>query len=119
MANSRCPTSRSNPTYTQVHPLDSEALRDEAQSADGLRLINLLVIDEGLLKTLTDQVRKAIAAYDRCLKRGKTRQDRNACDVRAERDVCEALNRIMDRNEDKIPGDFLNGQWKSFRCVRV
>jgi hypothetical protein len=92
----------------------SEFSPDEAQG-----LVALLVIDPDLLGDITDKVRGAIDAYRSCLRKALRPQENAACDRRAERDVCDALNRIKDRNKDELPTDFLKGQWDSFGCVRV
>lgn len=88
-------------------------------TADGVALVSLLVIDPELLEDLTEQAEEGIEKYRACLRSASSPQERAACDRRAERDVCDTLNRIRDRNNDKLPGAFLDGQWQSFRCVRV
>ena len=80
---------------------------DEAQG-----LVALLVIDPGLLDDLTDRIRGAIDAYRSCLRKAERPQENDACDRRAERDVCDALNRIKNRNMGNLPTDFLNNQWE-------
>lgn len=87
-------------------------------SEEGLRLITLLVIDPDLLDDLTRDVQSAQSEYRRCLKIAQTSTARDGCDRRVERRICETLNRIMDRNEDKLPTDFLENTWTSYRCVR-
>ncbi|HEX8412247.1 MAG TPA: hypothetical protein VF883_25590 [Thermoanaerobaculia bacterium] len=86
---------------------------------DALRFVELLVIDEALLEQLTEQTEEGVKSYTKCLKAAATPQQRAACDRRAEKDVCDTLNRIRDRNEDKLPTDYLDKQWRSFGCVRV
>ncbi len=87
-------------------------------SEEGLGLIALLVIDSDLLDDLTQDVQSAQGEYRRCLKRAQTSTARDACDRRAERRICETLNRIKDRNNDKLPTDFLRNTWTSYRCMR-
>ena len=87
---------------------------DEAQG-----LVALLVIDPDLLKDLTERVRKAIEVYRKCLKKATRTQENDACDRRAERDVCDTLNRIKNRNKGNLPTDMLQNQWDSFGCVEV
>lgn len=87
---------------------------DEAQG-----LVALLVIDPGLLGDLTGKVRGAIDSYRNCLRNALRTQENDACDRRAERDVCDALNRIRNRNKGDLPTDFLINQWDSYGCVRV
>ncbi len=82
-------------------------------------LVALLVIDPDLLDDLTDKVRGAIDSYRSCLRKASRPQENDACDRRAERDVCDTLNRIKNRNKDNLPTDFLNNQWESYGCVRV
>src|ERR1700733_11317518 len=60
-------------------------------------LVGLLVIDEGLLKDLTHRVRDAIEGYRACLRKAVRTQESDACDRRAERDICDTLNRIRNR----------------------
>jgi len=82
-------------------------------------LIALLVIDPELLGVLNDKVKKAIGAYKDCIRVASRPQEDAACDRKAERDVCDSLNRIMDRNDGELPTRYLQNQWKSFGCVRV
>jgi hypothetical protein len=82
-------------------------------------LIALLVIDKDLLDDLTGIIRDAIERYRTCLRRAARPQESDACDRRAERDICDSLNRIRNRNKDNLPTDFLKSQWDSYGCVRV
>ena len=79
-------------------------------------LINLLVIDPGLLDILDKQTRDAIASYGNCLKAATSTGQRFACDRRAQQDVCETLDRIRQRNAGEIPTNYLKQQWQSFNC---
>jgi hypothetical protein len=85
-----------------------------------LNLISALtIIDPRILGVLRDQVDRAIAEYATCLQRSTTPQERDACDRRSERTVCEALNRLMDRNGGYLPHDeYLEAQWNSYGCIR-
>lgn len=91
----------------------------DVTSPQALKFINLLVIDQDLLDDLTDETREGVKRYANCLKMASTTQERAACDRRAEKDVCDTLNRIKDRNEGDLPTDYLDKQWRSFGCVRV
>lgn len=91
--------------------------REDLSSEEGIELINLMVIDPDLLGDLTGEVQKSERDYRRCLRKGKTPQERDRCDRRAERAICEALNRIRDRNDNDIPTEFLKKRWESYRCV--
>ena len=91
---------------------------DDLVSDEGLDLVNLLVIDQNLLDDLTDDVQNSETEYRKCLRKGKTPQQRDVCDRRAERRICETLNRIRDRNDDQIPTDYLRDRWTSYGCVR-
>lgn len=82
-------------------------------------LIELLVIDPGLLNDLSERVGDAIESYRVCLREASRPQESAACDRRAEIAVCDALNRVRDRNNDVLPTDYLRDQWRSFGCVRV
>ena len=95
-----------------------ENYRDDISSEEGLKLVNLLIIDPELLDDLTDDVHNYEKDYRRCLRRGKSPQERDRCDRRAERGICETLNRIMDKNEEEIPTEYLRTRWSSHRCVR-
>lgn len=86
---------------------------------DATPLIALLVIDPGLLEVLEGKVKNAIGAYRDCIKAANRPQEDTACDRKAERDVCDSLNRIMDRNDGVLPSQYLQKQRKSFGCVRV
>jgi hypothetical protein len=89
-------------------------LPEEAQS-----FISLLVIDKELLDDLTEKVKNSIDDYRDCLRKATRRQERDACDSRVEKDVCDNLNRIRGRNKGDLPTDYLNNQWDSFGCERV
>jgi hypothetical protein len=79
----------------------------------------LTIIDPRILSVLRDQVDRAISKYATCLQRSITSQERDACDRRCERAVCETLNRLMDRNGGGLPHDeYLEAQWMSFGCIR-
>ena len=78
-----------------------------------------LVINPDLLDDLTQDVQGSITDYRDCLNASTRPQERDACDRRAERRVCETLNRIRDRNDDELPTDYLNDQWTSYRCVVI
>jgi hypothetical protein len=86
---------------------------------DAKDFVALLVIDPELLGDLTKKVKKGLIDYRECLKKAVRRQESAACDSRAEQSVCDQLNRIMDKNEDVLPSEYLRNQWASFRCVRV
>jgi hypothetical protein len=81
--------------------------------------VQLLVIDEDLLNDLTDKVKNGVNEYRDCLKKAVRPQESAACDRKAEITVCDTLNRVMDRNKDELPSDYLDNQWQSFSCVRV
>ena len=89
----------------------------QAEEARGL--VALLVIDPGLLDHLTGTVSAASQAYMTCLRDASTVQEKAACDRRAERDICDTLNRIRDRNADDLPTGYLRNQWTSYGCIRV
>ncbi|AGC77940.1 hypothetical protein LX97_03386 [Nonlabens dokdonensis] len=80
---------------------------------------SLMQIDMRILDTIRKDINEAIKKYTECLKDAINRQEKNACDIRAERAVCDSLNRIMDRNGDNLPSKYLKNQWKSFKCVRI
>ncbi len=84
-------------------------------------LVTLLVIDPDLLDDLATRVGDAITSYRACLRNAPPfrPQESAACDRRAEIAVCDAINRVQDRNNDVLPTDYLRDQWQSFRCVRV
>jgi hypothetical protein len=108
-------------TATNVQEFFAEVptkFHDDLVSDDGLELINLLVIDQDLLDDLIDDLRNSETEYRKCLRKGKTPQQRDACDRRAERRICETLNRIQDKNKDQLPTDCLRGRWTSYQCVR-
>ncbi len=86
---------------------------------DVQQLIALLIIDPDLLSDLMDSVRRAADEYRTCLRNVQRPQERAACDRRAERDICDTLNRVRDRNGGDIPTDYLNDQWNSYGCIRV
>ncbi|MEK6372732.1 MAG: hypothetical protein AABO58_08550 [Acidobacteriota bacterium] len=91
----------------------------DVTSPEGVAFVNLLVIDPDLLDDLTEQTQDGVKRYRQCLKQASQPQERAACDRKAEKDVCDTLNRIKDRNEDQLPTNYLDKQWKSFGCVRV
>ena len=86
---------------------------------DSEEFIKALIIHPDILVVLRDKVKKALKDYKKCLKKARRQQENHACDVRAEREICEILNRILDRNENKLPSEILKNQWISFGCVRI
>lgn len=86
---------------------------------EGQGLVSLLIIDPELLRDLSDIVKRAIEKYRACLRAAARPQESDACDRRAERDICDALNRIRNRNNGDLPTDFLQNQWASYGCVRI
>jgi hypothetical protein len=96
-----------------------EAVPDDLESAEGAKLVEVLVIHPDLLDDLQKDTQSAIGSYRKCLERAQKPQEKAACDRRAERHVCDTLNRIRDRNNDELPTDFLQAQWASFDCARV
>lgn len=80
---------------------------------------SLITIDPIILNVLNDKVKDAIASYADCLRQAISPQENAACDRRAERSVCDTLNRLMDRNIGVLPSDYLKNQWAAFGCVRV
>lgn len=91
----------------------------DLDTPDALGLIELLVIDSELLDDLSRQIDRGVGAYRKCLSKASTVHERAACDRRAEKDVCDTLNRVMDRNDDELPSNYLRDQWTSFQCVRI
>lgn len=102
--------------YFRSHP---SALSAQFEQPDEIAFVRALVIDRELLEALSDDVTGAIMAERDCLKRSSTPQEKDACGRRAEKRVCDSLNRIRDRNEDSLPTDFLNRRWRSYRCARA
>ncbi|MEP1422607.1 MAG: hypothetical protein ABJK59_12625 [Erythrobacter sp.] len=105
-------------------PAQIEAVEDElndrqrrALSLQGAEeIISLLVIDEDLLRDLTMQIEKCIHSYRMAL-RGPNRRYRERADRQAERCVCEALNRIRQRNQGTLPPGRFSDWWISYRCL--
>jgi hypothetical protein len=71
-----------------------------------------------LLEELKNQVSEAIDEEIKCLRAASTPQAKDRCDRRAEKNVCDALNRIKDRNNNELPTDELKNQWEAYGCVR-
>ena len=93
---------------------------DDLVSPAGQQFISLLVINPDLLDYLAKRIKGSQQSYKECLDKAKRPQERDVCDRIFERRICEDLNRIMDRNDDKLPPlrSFQN-LWKSFRCART
>ncbi len=87
-------------------------------SQEGAALISLLIIDKDLFNFLIHNIKSTQIEYRRCLNRARTPVARDACDQQATRKICEILNRIKDRNNDKLPTDYLQNIWASYRCMR-
>lgn len=85
---------------------------------DANNLIQNLIIHPEILEVLQFKVKDALTIYKQCLLKAKKQQENHACDVRAEREVCDILNRILDRNNNKLPSKILQNHWVSFGCVR-
>lgn len=89
----------------------------ELTTPEGVDWIGLLVIDPDLLDDLVERVRTSEKEYRECIRSSSSAQERDSCDRRAQRNVCETLNRIRDRNQDVLPTDFLRKRWESYRCI--
>lgn len=89
------------------------------QESQEIALVQKLVIDSDLLDTLKTKVKGAISDEADCVKKAKRPQENEACKRKAERNVCDHLNYIMDRNNGALPTDFLTDSWASYGCVRV
>lgn len=86
---------------------------------DAVEFVALLTINRDLLSDLEAAANEGVTRYRDCLKKASKRQERDACDRRAERDICETLNRIKERNQGHLPTKHLRDQWSSFGCVEV
>jgi len=107
------------PQKFQEFPFDQQ-FQNVIVSPAGIDLIKLLIIDEDLLKFLAGNARRAQVEYRKCIKAATNSQGRDACDRQVERRVCEALNRIMDRNGGSLPDlEDLANMWQSYGCARV
>jgi len=97
-----------------------EKYREDIISDEGIAFINLLIIDNELLNDLIKDVQVSENAYRDCLRiaRGQRSQVRDGCDRKAERLICETLNRVMDRNDSVLPTEFLKARWISYQCAR-
>lgn len=98
----------------QKEPLDSTFLQ-----VDEIKFVAKLIIDDDLLRELSDLANGAIHRERNCLKKATDAQSRDACARRAEKDVCDLLNRILDRNQDELPTEELKKRWLSYRCARI
>jgi hypothetical protein len=74
------------------------------------------IIDPDLLKVLSEQMEKARKEYMNRLKRAESAQERDAADAYAQRNICDLLNRIRNRNEGKLCGAYFEKLWKSYKC---
>lgn len=95
----------------------SEPLAPLFEQPEEVAFVGKLVIDRELLRGLTADVSESVKAYMDCLHHSRTPQERDGCDRRAERRVCETLNRIRARNQGQLPTDYLRHQWESYGCV--
>ena len=101
--------------YFRLNPSNLNTQFEKPQELD---FLHKLIIDPGLLGDLTDDVSGAISDERHCLNVASIPQEKDACGRMAEKSVCDSLNRIMDRNKDDLPTDYLKGKWQSYRCVR-
>lgn len=90
---------------------------EEFDEEDAQELISILVIDKDLLEDLKKNIGGDIKEYRECLKKADTNQERDACDRKVERSLCDTLNRIRNRNKGVLPTGHLRDQWDSFGCV--
>ncbi len=88
-------------------------------SASGARLLDALVIDEGLLGDLMQQVARVQVEYRRALRAAATPEERRRADRWAEREVCEHLHRIRIRNGGELPLGELQDVWRSYGCAEA
>lgn len=91
--------------------------REWLTSASGARLLDVLVIDEGLLHDLMEEVDRAQAAYRRALRAATTPEARRQADRQAEQAICEHLQRIRLRNGGVLPLAELEDVWRSYACA--
>ena len=94
-------------------------LAPEFEKLDAIEFLTQLVIDEELLKELSGQVSGAIDDEKQCVKKAKSGSQMDACERRAERAVCNSLNYILNRNDDKLPTKYLQDKWTGYHCERV
>lgn len=88
-------------------------------SASGARLLDALVIDEGLLHDLTAEIDRVQVEYRRALRSAETPEARRRADRWAECAVCEHLQRIRARNGGTLPPGALQDVWRSYACAEV
>jgi hypothetical protein len=94
---------------------DEQKVLDTPGSKD---IIELLIIDEDLLRDLKEASERCLSRYRVALKDVGERIRREKADRDAERCVCENLNRIKKRNGGKLPpGDPWQRWWISYRCI--
>lgn len=94
-------------------------LANKFEQTHELAFVAKLVIDPELLEELSGSVADAIGEEVDCYSKATTPQKKDACARKAEKSVCDSLNRIKDRNNDDLPTSDLYNAWESYRCERV
>ncbi|WP_143738382.1 hypothetical protein [Erythrobacter colymbi] len=79
-------------------------------------IVGVLIIDPGLLKEIRKQIEGCIERYKKAMSH-PSQAERSVADTRAERCVCEFLNKIKRRNDGELPAGQFRDWWKSYRCV--
>ena len=88
------------------------------ETEGGRKLLDILIINEGLFGDLVEEVKNAQDEYRKRLKNSSNANQRDAADRYVEKEVCEHLNRIRDRNKGVLPDvKDLQDAWESYKCV--
>lgn len=90
-------------------------------SREGIEFLNNLTIDPIFLRELIRAIEKARKKMIQSYRKAKNSQQRDAADAIAQREICDLLNRIMNRNNGKLPSspEFLSQAWVSYGCVKA
>ena len=79
-------------------------------------VIRILIIDPEYYEVVIKEIRRARDKEMRGMAENPNRSDRDVEEKRAERLICEFLNRIRRRNDGEIPDGECHKWWVSYRC---
>ena len=103
--------------YRQLDEQLSPSQRSLLEDPENQRIVEALIIDKGLLDTIEKKIEQVAEDYQRRLN-ARTPQEREAADWVADRQICEWLNRVRDKNGGDLPTEKLRNFWAAHSCIR-
>lgn len=75
------------------------------------------VINPRILNGYRKKIEEALHRWENEMSESDDDNEIHAIEARAERAICDFLNRIRNRNKGKLPNKKLQDMWDSFKCV--